>query len=172
MSLTTENCAENSTGRGNSTGLYKSDRPILTRRGFLWSLRTCADADPVWGPRMLTRRSFLAAFGAAAVGVALDPDQLAWRAGARSFFLPPEGRLYRVRPLGLNAPVVGETLLPGDLVTIDGLYTRNPLTGQETLYHQFFIIKTVTEHTAGWTEADVSRCLHPHPPAIDRGGWR
>lgn len=56
----------------------------------------------------LSRRSFLRLFGAAAAGMALDPEQLLWVPGQKTIFLP-------------SVVPVGNSLLTIQMITLDAL---------------------------------------------------
>lgn len=83
----------------------------------------------------MNRRAFLASLGIGAAAIALDPELLLWKPGARSIFLPT--------PAPSLVTSVGLTI--GDVFTIDGLYAINPVTGRGTGYLQNYIITATTE---------------------------
>lgn len=78
----------------------------------------------------MNRRAFLATLTAAAAGLALDPEQLLWRPGAKTIFLPS------ARPTICTS----QQLIIGDVFTISGVYAVNPLTLQWTGRLQQFVI--------------------------------
>lgn len=45
----------------------------------------------------MNRRAFLGLLGAAAVGLAIDPEQLAWKPQQRTFILPPADGWKQIR---------------------------------------------------------------------------
>lgn len=83
----------------------------------------------------MNRRSFLRLAGAAAAGFALDPEQLLWRPGVRTFFLPPQ------RSIVTATTRMGR----GDLFTIAGQFLRHPVSGVEVPYLQHFVVTDVVE---------------------------
>lgn len=65
----------------------------------------------------VTRRFFLGSLGAAAAGLALDPERLLWVPGQRKIFIPAPARV-----------VAAAAFTRGDVITIAGRYAINPLT--------------------------------------------
>lgn len=98
----------------------------------------------------MNRRGFLSALATLAAGAALDPDFLKWEAGARKFFDMAGPRLD-------DWSYGCETLRRGDLVTIQGVFAVDPVTGLTLKVPQVFVI---TEDT------NELRRLTTHPPII------
>jgi hypothetical protein len=97
----------------------------------------------------VNRRDFLRLVGLGAAGAALaatiDPEQLLWVPGAKTFFLPP------ARPVVMFS----DHFSVGDLFTIEGRYAINPLTLKSTGHLQSFIV-------TGFTEGgSVNVAIHP-----------
>lgn len=95
----------------------------------------------------MDRRKFLKflGFGSAAVvaTAAIDPEELLWKPGAKTFFLPPQVPV--IRPLGWGQ---SSGLVKGDVVTIDGVFATNPHTRQLiTGAKQHFVVTDV--HDSG-----------------------
>lgn len=84
----------------------------------------------------MNRRQFIATLSAAAAATALAP-------------------LENLAPIEREA-WLNEVLLAGDVFTIEGIYSRNPITGQATTFLQNFIITNVV--------SDDTIDLHPSLP--------
>ena len=93
----------------------------------------------------MNRRAFLSTLAAGIAGLAIDPELLTWRKGAKSIFLPPAPSL--IAPIGLTR---------GDVFTIEGVYAINPRTYRQTEYLQQFVI--TDDVVAG---VSVVSALHP-----------
>ncbi len=108
----------------------------------------------------MERRSFLRVLGlgatAIAAGLALDPERLLWVPGAKTFFLPSPATQKLVTSVGLTT---------GDLFTIDGVFSVNPLSGAATGYLQRFVV-TADVHS-GAVPMDIV-----YPPLIEQGPFR
>ena len=111
---------------------------------------------------MLTRRGFLGALAAGAAGLAIDPEQLLWRPGAKTFFLPPNP--WTATTSGL--------LVRGDIVTISGHYARNPVTGLLTPHLQHFVITEAVQAHSTVTLAQIhpSLCVPPSGAVVRPAG--
>lgn len=100
------------------------------------------------------RRGFLSLLGSAAVGLALDPEQLLWRPGQKTIFLPPaKPSLWSSMALQI-----------GDVFTIDGVYAVNPVTYRPIGYLQNFVI------TANANSGPIDRGL-VYPPMVFDGAY-
>lgn len=67
----------------------------------------------------MNRRGFLGLLGAAAAGIALDPERLLWTPGKKLISIP--------KPV-LMTRWGSDVLKPGDFFTIEGHYAINPRT--------------------------------------------
>ena len=104
----------------------------------------------------MDRRRFLQALGLAAASVAaeavLDPERLLWVAGAKTIFLPPVAK-----PEVYSGWVQsGLGLQKGDIITIAGVYARNPLSMQEMVetgcLQQFVVTDAVEGRMRIWPD--------------------
>src|SRR5690606_38205400 len=91
----------------------------------------------------MDRRAFLKALttglAATAATAVIDPEELLWVPGAKTYFLPPDPPA--VTPVG---GLVGGVLRPGDVFTIDGVFATNPYTHQKTRLEQQFVVTGVS----------------------------
>ncbi|MCR4375869.1 MAG: twin-arginine translocation signal domain-containing protein [Acidobacteria bacterium] len=73
----------------------------------------------------LSRRGFLRLFGAAAVGMALDPDLALWVPGQKTIFLPSE-TVFKGNQFLTIQMITGEALamMKGQLALLDGLHRQ------------------------------------------------
>lgn len=105
---------------------------------------------------MLDRRAFLRRLGfgtvaaAAAANGVLDVERLLWAPGERTIILPAAPTI---------APL-SQTLLRGDIFTIAGRYTVNPITRQATPFLQQFVV-THDVHSG-----DVLTIAHVSPRVV------
>ncbi len=101
----------------------------------------------------MNRRSFLhtlaTGLAATAALAVVDPEELIWRPGAKTIFLP-----------AAKAETAAETLSGltiGDIFTIDGVWSVNPLTGRSIPFLQQFV---VTSSVVGKDSALIEM-VHP-----------
>lgn len=87
----------------------------------------------------MDRRSFLRILGLGAAVAAADPEFLLWRPGAKTIFLPPVQPTLTVASFGFQT---------GDIFTMDGIFSVNPLTGAHTGMLQRFVITDITNATS------------------------
>lgn len=108
----------------------------------------------------MNRRAFLAGAAAIAAAAVLDPERLLWVPGAKTFFLPspkPE-------------PVIAACAFHrGDVITINGLYARHPITDRELPFLARFI---VTDDVQGGTIVNAKLWPPVTPQQKEREGRR
>lgn len=106
----------------------------------------------------MNRRSFLAVLGAAAAGFAVDPERALWMPGQKTHILPPPKGWKRDNDL--YVPI---DFKKGDVITISGTYSVNPVTGKviHGQLQRFVILSDVT----GTIELQK---VWPEPPRYHR----
>lgn len=117
----------------------------------------------------MNRRAFLQLAGAGAVGLLIggdDPERALWTPGQKTIFLPPAPKpVTTIETAGWGS----DTLTRGDIITIGGVFARNPITGRATPHLQQFI---VTADVAAGKPLQIEQ-LHPHRAIPrDRGRLR
>lgn len=93
----------------------------------------------------MNRRAFLQLATAAAAGLVLDPERLLWVPGKKTIFLPT---LRRPTTTEVWASACDQ-LRKGDIFTIEGCYSRSPITREQTMHlQQFVVLSDVTSDQA------------------------